>query len=57
MEQLEDWPVVRRTEVTVETHTLTTFRKRPCIDVEITNVEPETVVDTGVVAESREPMI
>ncbi len=55
MEQDEEFQVVRRTEVTIETHTVTTVRKQPRLDTNI--VEPDPVLDiAALVPESEESL-
>ncbi|MGE3466108.1 MAG: hypothetical protein AB7J13_04180 [Pyrinomonadaceae bacterium] len=51
MNQNEEWQVVRRTEVTIETHTVTTVRKRPSIDIGLEKSEPEPDGDVALLPE------
>ena len=45
MGQHDEWQVVRRTEVTVETHTVTTVRRQPGMDIGLEKGEPEPDAD------------
>lgn len=51
----EEWRVIRRTEVTIETHTVTTVRRQPCEDTKIVTSRPDLDVDVSIVAASGEP--
>ncbi len=52
MEQHDEWHVVRRTEVTIETHTVTTFRKQPFVDVGAAKCDPVVDAETVIVPET-----